>query len=146
MVQKSLAFSLKSVLEELPYGPPPDYEITVNRQFRESLVEANELFTQARKEALVLVYKSKVPNKAKPAVAADYEEVAASCGYFSSSLQDFSEDMLEYIDILEELKHEIERRPRKRTWNWLLFWRKKNKVQDFGMCRNHFRYCRLIWM
>ncbi|KAF2753721.1 hypothetical protein EJ05DRAFT_489894 [Pseudovirgaria hyperparasitica] len=126
---KSLAFTLKAVLEELPFGPPPTYSIVVNEQFRKSLVDANELFTTARKEALSQVYQSKVPSHTKAEIAADYEEVAASCGYFSSSLQDFAEDLLEYIDILEEYKHVAESPSVRRSWKWLMFWRKRNQKQ-----------------
>ncbi|KAJ9649075.1 hypothetical protein H2199_000988 [Coniosporium tulheliwenetii] len=123
---KSLAFTLKQMLEELPFGPGPGYAITVGRQFRESLEDAINLFSRARREALALVYKTKAINKARSLdVAADYEEVAASCGYFSSSLQDFAEDMIEYLDIVDELKEELERSPRRRTWNWILFWRNR---------------------
>jgi hypothetical protein len=122
---KSLAYTLRDVLDELPFGPPPAYVMTVNSHFRSSLVDANEMFASARKEALALVYKNKIPeNTNSVEVAADYEEVAASCGYFSSSLQDFAEDMVVYLDILEELKENRTRSPRRRTWNWLKFWRK----------------------
>ncbi|KAF2495118.1 hypothetical protein BU16DRAFT_486353 [Lophium mytilinum] len=122
---KSLAYTLRDVLDELPFGPPPAYAMMVNSHFRSSLVDANDLFASARKEALALVYKNKIPENASSVeVAADYEEVAASCGYFSSSLQDFAEDMIVYLDILEELKENRTRSPRRRTWNWLKFWRK----------------------
>ncbi|KAF2083558.1 hypothetical protein K490DRAFT_76468 [Saccharata proteae CBS 121410] len=125
---KSLAYTLKVVLDDLPFGPGPDFLISVNSNFRSSLVSANILFTQSRKEALAAVYNKRVPSKSKPVeVLADYEEVAASCGYFSSSLQDFAEDMLVYLDILDELKLELDKSPRARSWNWLLFWRKQTK-------------------
>lgn len=126
---KSLAYTLREVLDELPFGPGPDYLITVNSHFRSSLIEANSMFTTARKEALGLVYKYKLPTKTGSLEgAADFEEVAASCGYFSSSLQDFAEDMLTYLDILEELKEDINKSPRYRTWKWLLFWRRWGRV------------------
>lgn len=122
---KSLAYTLREVLEELPFGPGPEYLIMVNSHFRDSLVEANAMFTTARKEALGLLYKNKIPARmGSVEAAADYEEVAASCGYFSSSLQDFAEDMITYLDILDELKENLGRIPRKRTWKWLMFWRK----------------------
>ncbi|KAF2739414.1 hypothetical protein EJ04DRAFT_508707 [Polyplosphaeria fusca] len=121
---KSLAFTLREVLNELPFGPGPEYAMAINEHFRHSLVEANEMFASARKEALVMVYKNKIPSKTGSVeVAADFEEVAASCGYFSSSLQDFAEDMVTFLDVLEDLKANTES-PRRRTWNWLKFWRK----------------------
>lgn len=55
---------------------------------------------------------------------ADFEEVAASCGYFSFSLLDFANEMKEYLVILDDLKLEVEERPSGRSWNWLKFWRR----------------------
>ena len=56
-------------------------------------------------------------------MVADFEEVAASCGYFSFSLQDLASEMKVYLGLLEELKHEVEERPLGRTWSWLKVWR-----------------------
>lgn len=99
--------------------------MSINEHFRHSLIDANALFNHARKEALASVYRNKIPTKTgSVAVAADFEEVAASCGYFSSSLQDFTEDMVTFLDVLDELKDSAKRWPRKRTWNWLKFWRR----------------------
>ncbi|KAF2711790.1 hypothetical protein K504DRAFT_465528 [Pleomassaria siparia CBS 279.74] len=121
---KSLAYTLREVLDELPFGPGPDYAMAINEHFRHSLVDANELFANARREALTLVYRNKIPSETGSVeVAADFEEVAASCGYFSSSLEDLSEDMVTFLDILEELKDNVARNPRQRSWTWLKFWR-----------------------
>lgn len=121
---KSLAYTLREVLDELPFGPGPDYLIAINEHFRYSLVDANALFANARSEALTAVYKHKVPTKTGSVeIAADFEEVAASCGYFSSSLQDFAEDMVTFLDVLEELKDNVNRFPRQRSWRWVKFWR-----------------------
>ncbi|KAH7118779.1 Fusaric acid resistance protein-like-domain-containing protein [Dendryphion nanum] len=121
---KSLAYTLREVLDELPFGPGPDYLIAINEHFRYSLVDANALFANARSEALAVVYKHKIPTKTgSMEVAADFEEVAASCGYFSSSLQDFAEDMVTFLDVLEELKENVHRYPVQRSWDWLKFWR-----------------------
>ncbi|KAJ4303787.1 hypothetical protein N0V90_002688 [Kalmusia sp. IMI 367209] len=122
---KSLAYTLRDVLDELPFGPGPEYEMAINEHFRHSLIDAIALFINARKEALAVVYQNKVPNKTGSVeVAADFEEVAASCGYFASSLQDFAEDMVTFLDVLEQLKEDAKRYPRKRTWDWLKFWRR----------------------
>jgi hypothetical protein len=94
----------------------------INEHFRHSLIDANTLFANARREALQAVYRHKIPQTGSVEVAADFEEVAASCGYFSSSLQDFAEDMVTFLDILEELKDR--RYPRRRSWKWVKFWRR----------------------
>lgn len=101
----------------------------INEHFRHSLIDANNLFANARKEALQAVYRHKIPHKTGSIeVAADFEEVAASCGYFSTSLQDFAEDMVTFLDILEELKDR--RYPRRRSWNWLKFWRRWSRPKS----------------
>jgi hypothetical protein len=96
----------------------------VNDQFHSSLVQAIQLYSNARQEALALLYKKKDLRAARPReVEADFEEVAASCGYFSFSLQDFAEEMKVYLDILDELKQQVDEYPRRRSWTWLKFWR-----------------------
>ncbi|MCJ1249266.1 hypothetical protein MMC30_006489 [Trapelia coarctata] len=123
---KSLAYTLKQILDELPYGPAPDYKIAVNNHFHSSLVQALQLYSNARQEALALLYKKKDLRAARPMeVEADFEEVAASCGYFSFSLQDFAEEMKIYLETLDELKEEVNESPRRRSWTWLKFWRRK---------------------
>ena len=63
-------------------------------------------------------------NAARPMeMEADFEEVAASCGHFSFSLQDFAEEMRIYLDILDDLKLANEDLTRQRSWTWLKFWR-----------------------
>ena len=67
-------------------------------------------------------------------VLADIEEVSACCGHFSFSLLDFAEDMLEYLNHLEDLKQELENS--QRSWKWLVFWRRSSwrdeRPQKFG--------------
>lgn len=107
--------------------------MTINEHFRHSLVDAKALFSNAKRDALDVVYKTKIPTKTgSPAVAADFEEVAASCGYFSSSLEDFAEDMVDFLDVLEELKTNVNRYPRQRSWSWLKFWQRGRRNKRSG--------------
>ncbi|KAI8938818.1 hypothetical protein NX059_004680 [Plenodomus lindquistii] len=130
---KSLAYTLSEVLSELPFGPGPEYNMVINEHFRHSLVDAKMLFANARRDALTAVYKNKVPTgTSKASVAADFEEVAASCGYFSLSLHDFAEDMVAFLDILEELKANVNRYPRQRTYKWLKFWQSGRRTKHSG--------------
>lgn len=130
---KSLAYTLSEVLSELPFGPGPEYDMAINEHFRHSLVDAKVLFANARRDALTAVYKNKVPTRTSTAeVAADFEEVAASCGYFSLSLHDFAEDMVAFLDILEELKTNVNRYPRRRTYQWLKFWQSGRRRKHSG--------------
>ena len=122
-----MAVTLKQILDDLPCGTPPgrDFEIAVDSHFKASLSEAINLYTKSRGEALSLLYKSKELNQTRPLeVEADFEEVAASCGHFSFSLQDFAAEITEYLDILDDLKNEVENSPKGRTWRWLKFWQR----------------------
>lgn len=90
-----------------------------------------KLYNQSRQVALSKIYDTNKINKERSLdVEADFEDVAASCGVFSYALQDFANEMIMYLDVLDELKLEIEERPNGRTWNWLRFWRRR---QDSGM-------------
>ena len=118
--------------------------MTINEHFRHSLVDAKVLFSNAKREALDVVYKTKIPTKTgSAAIAADFEEVAASCGYFSSSLENFAEDMVTFLDVLEELKVNVNCYPRQRTWMWLKFWQNGRKSKqssssdDSGKCLSY---------
>lgn len=130
ILKKSLAITLKQILDELPFGPGPDYQIAVNAHFKSSLVQAIALYANAREKSLALLYKTKDINRERPVeLEADFEEVAASCGHFSFSLQDFANELNSYLDILEDLKTELNGRPNGRTWKWLKFWRRIRRVK-----------------
>lgn len=119
---KSLAFTLKLMLDELPFSSRPSHRIAVNTEFRRSLKQAIELYNEARVEALNTLYKSEAVTKERPMEeAADVEEIAASCGYFSTCLLYFAEEMLVFLDILEQL--EFLQRRETRSWGWMKFWK-----------------------
>ena len=115
----------------------------MNAHFRNSLEDAIDLYTRSREEALGLLYKNHDLTKNRSMeLEADVEEVAASCGYFSFSLLDFANEMKVYLEILDDLKLEVEERPGGKSWNWLKFWRKspkrksKQAKDDPGECWN----------
>lgn len=127
---KSLAFTLSEVLREPPFGSAPDYEITVNDHFRQSLTDALCLFNTARANALEELYKTLELGRARTEkLQADFEEVAAACGHFSFSLQTFGEEMQKYLDVLDDLKHASAHK--RRSWEWMKWWRdpKERKYQ-----------------
>ncbi|KAL9591838.1 MAG: hypothetical protein Q9179_007321 [Wetmoreana sp. 5 TL-2023] len=121
---KSLAYTLREILDNVPFGPGPQYQVTVDAQYLSSLQDAVKLYSQSRQDALSKIYDNNEVNKKRSiAVEADFEEIAASCGVFSYALLDFANDMTTYLDVLEDLKLEVEERPKGRTWDWLKFWR-----------------------
>ncbi|KAI1003640.1 hypothetical protein K3495_g4570 [Podosphaera aphanis] len=125
---KSLAYTLSQILRELPFTKEPEHAITTIEQFKKSLEVASKLYSSARSEALKELYKSKELNCARPqSIEADFEEVAASCGHFSFSLQTFAKEMQNFMDILEELKEQSENS--RHSWQWLRFWKRLRKSQ-----------------
>ncbi len=105
----------------------------MNSNFRTSLTQAIELHCRARRKALSLLYKDNELKKAHSTeVEADFEEVAASCGHFSHSLEEFAEEMKVYLEILDDLKLEVDERPLGRSWQWAKFWRKTRAATDSG--------------
>ncbi|AEO55871.1 hypothetical protein MYCTH_2300145 [Thermothelomyces thermophilus ATCC 42464] len=119
---RSLAYTLSEVLRDPPFGEAPDYNITINANFRHSLTDALSLFNEARAHALQELYKTlELDRTRSKSIQADFEEVAAACGHFTFSLQTFGEEMQKYLDVLEDLKFANEHR--KRSWNWLKWWR-----------------------
>ncbi|KAK3988625.1 Fusaric acid resistance protein-like-domain-containing protein [Cladorrhinum sp. PSN332] len=122
---KSLAYTLSEVLRDPPFGEAPDYKITINDHFRQSLTDALALFNTARADALQELYKTlELDRTRSPSVQADFEEVAAACGHFSFSLQAFGEEMQKYLDVLDDLKFANEHKTR--SWYWLKWWRGRN--------------------
>jgi hypothetical protein len=118
-----LAFTLKEIFKEIPFGPAPSYKVSVNGRLRISLDRALDLYKESREKTLASLYQQKETMKLKTHEAeADLEEVSASCGHFSFSLLEFGEQLQEMLAILDELQLEVEERPRGRSWSWLKFW------------------------
>jgi Fusaric acid resistance protein-like/Aromatic acid exporter family member 2 len=128
---KSLAFTLKEILDERPFDRGSKHEVVVNSKLSSSLLRAIDLYTEARQEALKAVYDQKDLHRNRPIeLEADWEEVAASCGHFSFSLLEVAEQVKEYLSILDELQLEVEERPAGRTWSWLKFWKAKTSSKS----------------
>ncbi|CAL5874923.1 uncharacterized protein PFLUO_LOCUS9225 [Penicillium psychrofluorescens] len=120
---RSLAFTLKEIFNEIPFGLAPDYKVSVDSRLQTSLNRALELYRESRERTLTVLYQQKeVMNLQSPDAAADLEEVSASCAHFSFSLLEFGEQLHDLLLILDELQLEVEERPNGRSWNWLKFW------------------------
>ncbi|KAJ5762509.1 uncharacterized protein N7511_005891 [Penicillium nucicola] len=120
---RSLAFTLKEIFKEIPFGPAPNYKVSVNGRLRISLDRALELYKDSRQKTLASLYQQKETMNMKTQEAeADLEEVTASCGHFSFSLLEFGEQLQEMLAILDELQLEVEERPNGRSWSWLKIW------------------------
>jgi hypothetical protein len=118
---RSLAYTLKEILDDLPFDPQQKYAITLNPRYDTSLRRALDLYRSARKEALKAIYEKNMYRQRPMEVQADWEEAAACCGHFSTSLIDVAEDVQDYLLILDEMQTYVDSDP-SRTWSWLRFW------------------------
>lgn len=119
---KSLAFTLSELLRDPPFGEAPNFDITINDTFRQSLLDALSLFNENRAKALEELYKSiELGRPRSNKIQADFEEVAAACGHFSFSLQSFGEEMSKYLDVLDDLQYASEHK--RRSWQFLALWK-----------------------
>ncbi|KAH7026187.1 Fusaric acid resistance protein-like-domain-containing protein [Microdochium trichocladiopsis] len=118
---KSLSYTMAEILKEPPFGEP-GHPIAAQDQFKDSLADAISLFNEARANALEELYRTVEFGRQRPEnVQADFEEVAAACGHFSFTLVSFGDEMLRYLDAVDDLKF-VSSQPR-RTWKWLMFWK-----------------------
>ncbi|CCX09460.1 Similar to Uncharacterized protein C26F1.08c; acc. no. Q10495 [Pyronema omphalodes CBS 100304] len=123
---KSLAYTLREIMDDLPFESQPPYRINVNPMYDDSLDSAVRLFEDKQREALNNLYKSDLITKRRSVEeAADVEETAASCGYFSDNLTFLAEEMKAFLELLEELQYLQETRVR--SWEWLKFWKRGKK-------------------
>ena len=129
---RSLAFTLKEILDDLQMTTHQGYGVEINPRFKTSLQRALKLYQNARREALDVVYDKKDLDRRRPLeVEADWEEAAACCGHFSFSMLEVAEDVKNFLAILEDMQLECEEQPSGRSWSWLKFWKtQENKDSD----------------
>lgn len=121
---RSLAFTLKEILDDFPFDASNHYAIVTNPKFKSSLDRALELYQESRITSLQTVYARKDVDRSRPIpVQADWEDAAACCGHFSYSLVEVAESVKEYLNVLDELQLEVDEKPAGKTWKWLKFWR-----------------------
>lgn len=114
------------IFKEIPFGPAPGYKVSTNSRLGISLDRAIDLYRESRERALTSIYRQKEVLKIRTLeTEADLEEVSASCGHFSFSLLEFSEQLGELLAVLDELQLEAEERPNGRSWSWMKFWRNR---------------------
>ncbi|KKF96166.1 putative protein C26F1.08c [Ceratocystis platani] len=120
---KSLAFTLSEILKEPPFRDTPTlHDANLQESFKNSLRDALALYNNARGQALRELYLSiQMAGKRSEKIQADIEEVAASCGHFSFSLQAVADEIGAYLDTVDDIK--FHNQQGSRSWSWLMFWR-----------------------
>lgn len=118
--------NLCRILHEPQFGQPPNFEINVDEDLRRNLMDSLGTFDTARSDALEGLY-DQIEQMASSSetTRANLEEVAAACGHFTFSLQSFGEDVLQYLDVLDDLEYVILHK--NRSWRWLLWWKSSSE-------------------
>ncbi|KAM5346244.1 hypothetical protein ACJ41O_009249 [Fusarium nematophilum] len=124
MSMSSLRQALCRILHEPQFGRPPSYEINVDEDLRRNLMDSLGTFNTARGEALQGLYDRIEQASSPETTRANLEEIAAACGHFAFSLQAFGEEVLQYLDVLDDLEYVILHKSR--SWRWLLWWKDGN--------------------
>ncbi|KAK9377436.1 Fusaric acid resistance protein-like-domain-containing protein [Lipomyces chichibuensis] len=127
---KSLTFTIKGILEVLPFDDKNSQtdEVHLNSRFAPSLNMALDLFSSARTKALKEIYSQEIfaqqANRAELAI--HLEKVASTCGQFSQGLLDLAREIHSILHILKEYEdYVLSGRPR--SWWWLVFWKTNPK-------------------
>lgn len=122
---RSLAYTLKEILDDLPFNPDDNYSVSINPKFELSLERALNLYKENRKEALKAVYDRKDMDRTRPMeVEADWEEAAACCGHFSFSLLEVAGQIKHFLHCLDDLQLELDHDSSGKSWGWLKFWQR----------------------
>ncbi|KPM35700.1 hypothetical protein AK830_g10865 [Neonectria ditissima] len=118
----SVRQALCGVLHEPQFGQAPSYDISVDEELRRTLMDSLSSFNTARGEALQGLYHRIEQMASSPdTIRADLEEIAAACGHFAFSLQAFGEEVLQYLEVLDDLEYATLHQ--NRSWRWLLWWK-----------------------
>ncbi|KAG6072501.1 hypothetical protein E4U16_005296 [Claviceps sp. LM84 group G4] len=119
---QGLTECISQVLHEPVFGGPPGHESRFDQGFRQILAGKLNIFILARVDALQHVYDLVAQRgSSHDGGHVALEQIAASCGHFSFSLQSFGQEMTKYLDKLEGLQRATD--DSERSWEWLLWWR-----------------------
>jgi len=107
------------------FGPAPDYKILVDSGARPRIDEAIKIYRQARISALNLFSRKEIIIPLSEDNNPGFEEIFATCNYYSVSLLELVEQLQRFLLVLEEMQVEIDERPNKRSWAgiWASWWR-----------------------
>lgn len=132
----SMALSMSSLRDSIHrclHEPPFEgLDINIDEDLRRNLMDSLSTFNAARADTLQTLYGRSEPLASRSdAARANMEEIVAACGHFSFGLQSFGEEVLKYLDVLDDLEYEVSHK--RQSWTWLVFWRRGNHQQDITL-------------
>ncbi|ODQ77718.1 hypothetical protein BABINDRAFT_163425 [Babjeviella inositovora NRRL Y-12698] len=135
---KSFIFTIKAILKRIPFELGPDSPVTETLNYQHSLASAIDLFNEKQQLAIQQLYKQQIFSSMEQNIdlAVGQEEVAASCGNFSSVLKEFANELKRFLECLEEYG-DLKDQTQTRTFNWLKFWNRSPLESRKGIAYNH---------
>lgn len=130
---KTYISTLKVILDGIPIENTNLGFVPSMSKYLQETVEAVDTYSTAREKALADLYQQQNFRKNRDFhLAANEEGAAASCGNFSYLLEEFGNELVTFLSILDqynEISHDVSS---PRSYNWLKFWEKQsplNKVK-----------------
>lgn len=125
--------TIKLILAEIPFE---DINLTVSLQprYMTSVVAATEKYSIAREKALEELYQSDIFTRERDFQSVANEEgAAASCGNFSYLLEEFGNELIQFMRIVDRYDSVTVLAPR--SYRWLKFWQRprqrKEEIKEF---------------
>ncbi|KAJ5164934.1 uncharacterized protein N7500_006764 [Penicillium coprophilum] len=115
-----LVSTLRVISQEVSFGHAPDYMIFVDGGARSRIDEAIKSYREARISALHSFSRKEIMSSLGEENNACFEEIFASCNYYSASLLELAEQMQRFLLALEEMQVANNERPNNRSWAWIL--------------------------
>ncbi|KAJ5360187.1 hypothetical protein N7517_009378 [Penicillium concentricum] len=114
-----LVSTLRIIFQEVSFGAAPDYKIFVDGGARPRVDEAIKTYREARISALHSLSRKEVMVSLSEENNPCFEEIFASCNYYSVSLLELAEQMQHFLLALEEMQVENDARPNNMSWAWI---------------------------
>ncbi|OLL23844.1 hypothetical protein NEOLI_004340 [Neolecta irregularis DAH-3] len=93
---KALVYTCRGILREPMFTPAPEFKLLVQSCHRDSLIQALQVYSKARRIALTHLYAHNLSGLT-------VEEIAASMYFFSFSLEEFTQELIGLLETMTEL-------------------------------------------
>ncbi|ODV90972.1 hypothetical protein CANCADRAFT_31772 [Tortispora caseinolytica NRRL Y-17796] len=122
---RNISDIMSNILADMPFDAAPEFYLRDTSRYSASLKTCLDQYSAIRVQSIASLYTSDTSGSKTPDIAADQEEIAASCGSFAYSLENLASELLTFLSVMEDYRGYLNQR-RPRTWQWAKFWRSLN--------------------
>ena len=116
--------TINTILDGMPFENAPNYSVSLKPHYLPSTIRATETYSEAREQALADLYHKETQGVHEFESSADEEGAAASCGNFSYLLEEFGNELISFMNILERYESVTTEEHPTYSYEWLKFWKK----------------------